>query len=96
MAFCKKRTGSYPEELVFDSKLTTHANLSRLNAMGMTLMAGSLYKPLGQTIGEGYERAKSRHIFRYFVDAVALLGIDSRTITVQFQKEAHNPLLLAA
>jgi transposase-like protein len=35
VAFWKKRTGHLPEELVFDSKLTTHANLDRLNRMGV-------------------------------------------------------------
>lgn len=29
--FWKERTGSYPEELIFDSKLTTHGNLNILN-----------------------------------------------------------------
>ncbi len=29
--FWKKRTGRLPEELIFDSRLTTHANLNRLN-----------------------------------------------------------------
>ena len=29
--FWKQRTGKLPEELIFDSKLTTYANLSRLN-----------------------------------------------------------------
>ena len=33
--FWKDRTGKLPEELVFDSKLTTHANLDRLNKMGI-------------------------------------------------------------
>jgi hypothetical protein len=31
--FWKERTGKLPEELVFDSKLTTYANLNRLNRM---------------------------------------------------------------
>src|SRR4051794_22431999 len=31
VAFWKRRTGRLPEELIFDSKLTTHANLNRLN-----------------------------------------------------------------
>src|SRR5712691_705440 len=35
VAFWKKRTGHVPEELIFDSKLTTYANLSRLNADGI-------------------------------------------------------------
>ena len=33
--FWKNRTGKLPEELVFDSKLTTYANLDRLNKMGI-------------------------------------------------------------
>lgn len=33
--FWKKRTGRLPEELIFDSKLTTYANLNVLNQMGI-------------------------------------------------------------
>lgn len=33
--FWKKRTGRLPEELVFDSKLTTYVNLSKLNESGI-------------------------------------------------------------
>ncbi|HEX6876048.1 MAG TPA: transposase [Nocardioidaceae bacterium] len=33
--FWKQRTGRLPEELIFDSKLTTYANLSELNRMGV-------------------------------------------------------------
>ena len=33
--FWKQRTGRLPEELIFDSKLTTYANLDRLNRMGI-------------------------------------------------------------
>ena len=36
--FWKKRTGRLPEELIFDSKLTTYANLSRLNDRGVRFM----------------------------------------------------------
>src|SRR2546426_4125988 len=31
VTFWKQRTGRVPEELIFDSKLTTYANLNRLN-----------------------------------------------------------------
>ena len=62
----------------------------------LTLMASSLYRLLGEHIGNGYENAKSRHIFRDFIDATATVMIDERTITVVFQKRAHNPLLTAA
>jgi hypothetical protein len=33
--FWKERTGKLPEELIFDSRLTTHANLNRLNKQGV-------------------------------------------------------------
>jgi hypothetical protein len=33
--YWKQRTGRLPEELIFDSKLTTYANLSRVNRMGI-------------------------------------------------------------
>jgi hypothetical protein len=33
--YWKQRTGRLPEELIFDSKLTTYANLSKVNRMGI-------------------------------------------------------------
>ena len=36
--FWQARTGHLPEELVFDSKLTTYANLNRLNALGIAFI----------------------------------------------------------
>ena len=36
--FWRQQTGQFPEELVFDSKLTTFANLSRLQELGITFM----------------------------------------------------------
>ncbi len=38
VAFWKRRYGERPRELVFDSQLTTHANLSRLNEMGISFL----------------------------------------------------------
>ena len=62
----------------------------------LTLMASSLYRYLGQRIGNGYVTVKSRHLFRDFIDATALIEIDERAVSVNFQKRAHNPLLVAA
>jgi hypothetical protein len=50
----------------------------------------------GSRIGQGYETAKSRHLFRDFVDATAAVTLTDREVLVRFQKRAHNPLLLAA
>jgi hypothetical protein len=36
--FWRSRTGAPPEELVFDSQLTTHAHLDRLNRLGVRFM----------------------------------------------------------
>lgn len=61
----------------------------------LTLMASSLYRLLSSKIGNGYQNAKSRHIFRDFVDASAKVIITEKEILVRFQKRAHNPLLIA-
>ena len=62
----------------------------------LTLMASSLYRLLAQRVGNGYETAKSRHVFRDLVDATAQVTITEQEIEVRFQKRDHNPMLLAA
>jgi len=62
----------------------------------LTLMASSLYRLLACQVGNGYETAKSSHIFRDLIDATAMVMIGDRDITVRFQKRAHNPFLIAA
>ena len=62
----------------------------------LTLMASSLYRLLAVRIGNGYEVAKSRHLFRDFIDASAGITITENEVVVRFQKRAHNPLLIAA
>ena len=47
-------------------------------------------------MGRGYETAQSRHIFRDFIDATAQVSVGEKEVVVQFQKHAHNPLLLAS
>jgi transposase len=62
----------------------------------LTLMASSLYRLLANRLGNGYDQAKSRHLFADFVNASATILIGDKDITVRFQKRAHNPYLLAA
>ena len=62
----------------------------------LTLMASSLYRLLGSRLGNGYETAKSSHIFRDFIEASATIQIEPGQIVVRFQKRAHNPLLIAS
>lgn len=62
----------------------------------LTLMASSLYRLFASKIANRYRNAKSRHIFRDFIDAAATVIIGQKDITVRFQKRAHNPFLIAA
>jgi hypothetical protein len=62
----------------------------------LTLMGSSLYRLLAARLGHGYKSAKSRHLFRDFIDATAWITISDDEVTVRFQRRAHNPLLLAA
>ena len=50
----------------------------------------SLYRLLGVQIEQGYERAKSRTVFRDFMDGTATVDISAEAITVRFQKRAHQ------
>ena len=62
----------------------------------LTLMASGLYRLLGQRIGRGYERTRSRHLFRDFVEASATVTIGAKEIEAHFPKRAHDPLRLGA
>ena len=62
----------------------------------LTLMASSLYRLFAGMIDSQYRTAKSKHIFRDFIDSTAYVSIDEKFIQVRFQKRAHNPYLLAA
>jgi hypothetical protein len=100
--------GRYAKRMLIENNIEDGVNFFHMDALSsavalkvncdlqLTLMASSLYRYLGQRIGHGYETVKSRHLFRDFVDATALIDIGAKAISVHFQKRAHNPLLLAA
>jgi hypothetical protein len=102
-----KLIGRYARRMLIENNIEDGVSFFHMDALSsavalkvncdvqLTLMASSLYRHLGQRIGNGYEAAKSRHLFQDFIDATASIGIDERTICVQFQKRAHNPLLVA-
>ena len=103
-----KLIGRYAQRMIIENGIADGIDFFHMDALSsavamkidcdlqLTLMASSLYRLLGARIGNGYERAKSRHIFRDFVDATAEVSIEEKAILVRFQKRAHNPLLLAA
>ena len=103
-----KLVGRYAQRMIVENSIADGIDFFHMDALSstvamkvncdlqLTLMASSLYRLLGSRIGNGYQTAKSRHIFRDFVDATATVEIGERTIEVRFQKRARNPLLIAA
>ncbi len=56
VAFWKERTGRYPQELIFDSKLTTYAKLNELNRMGIQFIT---LRRRSKGLMEGIDQAPS-------------------------------------
>ena len=50
-----------------------------------------LYRLLSGRIGQGYERAQSRHLFQEFMDATGKVKTTESEIVVRYQKRAQNP-----
>ena len=100
--------GRYAQRMLIENNIEDGIDFFHMDALSsavamkvncdlqLTLMASSLYRLLAVRIGNRYEVAKSRHLFRDFVDASAEISITEGEIVVRFQKRAHNPLLLAA
>ena len=100
--------GRYAQRMLIENNIEDGIDFFHMDALSstvamkvncdlqLTLISSSLYRLLGAEIGYGYEVAKSRHLFRDFIDASAEVTIDKRNIQVRFQRRAHNPLLIAA
>lgn len=103
-----KLIGRYAQRMIIENNIADGIDFFHMDALSsavamkvdcdlqLTLMASSLYRLLAAQIGNGYQTAKSRHIFRDFIDATALVTIDEQHIQIKFQKRAHNPYLIAA
>ena len=103
-----KLIGRYAQRMLVENHIEDGIDFFHMDALSsavalkvncdllLTLLASSLYRLLGLRLGDGYETAKARHIFRDFVDATATIRLTKTEIVVRFQKRAHNPLLLAA
>ena len=100
--------GRYAQRMIIENGISDGIDFFHMDALSsavamkvdcdlqLTLMASSLYRLLALKVQNGYRQARSRHLFRDFVDATALVTIGKSDIEVHFQKRAHNPLLLAA
>ena len=98
----------YAERMIIENNIEDGIDFFHMDALSsavamkvnldlqLTLMASSLYRIFSSRIGNGYQNAKSRHIFRDFIDATATVIISEKEIVVRLQKRSHNPLLIAA
>jgi len=103
-----KLIGRYAQRMIIENNIADSIDFFHMDALSsavamkvdcdlqLTLMASSLYRLLAADIGNGYPTAKSRHIFRDFIDATAHVTIDAQSVEIRFQKKAHNPFLIAA
>ena len=69
--FWKSRTGKLPEELVFDSKLTTYANLHRLNKMDIRFItlrrrSKKMLEHIYQTAASTWRRVELKGVTRAY------------------------------
>ena len=62
----------------------------------LTLMASGLYRVLAKRVGNGFENARARSLFRKLVRTSAAIRITEHEIIVSFGRRAHNPCLLNA
>lgn len=103
-----KLIGRYAQRMIIENGIADGIDFFHMDALSsavamkvdcdlqLTLMASSLYRLFALKIKNGYQRAHSRHIFRDFIDATAVVTIGDSETEVRFQKRAHNPLLMAA
>src|SRR6516165_4373137 len=89
--------GRYAQRMLIENNIADGIDFFHMDALSsavamkvncdlqLTLMASSLYRLLANRLGNGYDRAKSRHLFADFVDASAFIQIGEKDITVRFQ-----------
>jgi hypothetical protein len=100
--------GRYAQRMLIENNIEDGVDFFHMDALSsavamkvncdlqLTLMASSLYRLLAVRVANGYEAAKSRHLFMDLIDATADITITEGQVVVKFQKRAHNPLLVAA
>jgi transposase len=103
-----KLVGRYARRMVIENGIQDSVDFFHMDALSsvaamkvncdvvLTVMASSLYRLLATQVAQGYETAKSKHVFRDLVNANAQVVIAQNDISIQLQKRAHNPFLIAA
>ena len=87
-----KLIGRYAQRMLIENNIADGVDFFHMDALSsavamkvncdlqLTLMASSLYRLLATRIAQGYETAKSRHLFRDFVEATATIDLGEREI----------------
>jgi len=100
--------GRYAQRMLIENNIADGIDFFHMDALSsavamkvncdlqLTLMASSLYRLMAVRIGNGYEAAESRRLFRNFINATADIRITEEEVVVKYQRRAHNPLLVAA
>jgi hypothetical protein len=100
--------GRYARRMLIENNIADAVDFFHMDALSSTValkvnfdltatvLASTLYRLFANRIGNGYQTAKFSRIFRDFISATARIAIDETHITVQFQKRAHNPMLINA
>lgn len=104
----RKLIGRYARRMVIENGIQDSVDFFHMDALSsavamkvncdvlLTVLASSLYRLLGTRVGNGYETAKSKHIFKDLVDATGHVEMGNHDVTVHLHHRAHNPLLIAA
>lgn len=104
----RKLIGRYAKRMLIENGIQDGVDFFHMDALSsavamkvncdllLTVMASSLYRLLGAQVSEGYEIAKSKHLFHDFINATGQVIISEEKISVRLQKRAHNPHLIAA
>jgi len=104
----RKLIGRYAQRMVIENGIQDGVDFFHMDALSsavamkvncdvlLTVMASSLYRLLGTRVANGYETAKSKHIFQDLIAATGHVEIAQRDVTVHLHHRAHNPLLIAA
>jgi hypothetical protein len=101
-----KRIERYARRMLIENGLADAVDFFHLDALSSAVrlkvdfdvtlaeIATGLYRMMARQL-RGYEAAKSRQIFRHFLDMPAEIEIDDRRVEVILPKRAHNPILMA-
>jgi hypothetical protein len=61
----------------------------------LTVIASGIYRRFARLL-RGYERARTRQLFRRFLDTTARIFVSPHEVLVRLPRRAHNPILLDA